>query len=114
MPALGAPAGFARRRCRELDVEADVEDVSVLDDVLLPLETLQAALCRLRARAALDQVVPPDHFPADEPPGDVGVDRLPRVQRGLTAPQRPRACLGVAGGEESDQIERVLQPAGGL
>src|SRR5581483_5651670 len=47
---------------------------------------------------------------ADEPTGDVGVDRGGRVERGLAVAQRPGTGLLLAGGEEGDEVERVLQP----
>src|SRR5439155_13804187 len=92
------------------DVEADVQHVPVLDDVALPLEALETAARRLRMRARLDEVVPAHDLAADEAAGDVGVDRRRCVERRLAAPERPRARLLVAGGEERDQVERVLQP----
>ena len=39
-----------------LDVEADVQDVAVLDLVGLPLEPLRAALRRLGVRAGVEQI----------------------------------------------------------
>ena len=75
------------------DVEADVEDVPVLDDVGLALEALEPSPRRLGLRAALDQVVPADHLAADEAAGDVGVDRLRRLERGLAVPERPGSGL---------------------
>ena len=45
-----------------LDVEADVQDVAVLDDVRLAFEPLEAASRGLRVRAGLDEVVPADHL----------------------------------------------------
>ena len=53
-------AGRAGRdlAARRSDVEADVQDVALADDVVLPLEPLEAALAHLRARGALDQVAP--------------------------------------------------------
>ena len=56
----------------------------------------------------LDEVLPADHLAADEAAGDVGVDRLGGVERGLAVAERPRARLLVAGGEERDEVERVL------
>ncbi len=103
-----------RPRRRRLDVEADVDDVAVLDDVRLALEPLQPAAGRLGVRSALEQVVPADDLGADEAARDVRVDRLRRVERGLAVLQRPRARLGVADGVERDQAERVLQPADDL
>ena len=39
------------------------------------------------------------------------MDGRGRLQRGLAAPQRPRARLLLAGGEERDQLERLREPA---
>ena len=80
------------------------------DDVGLALEPLGAALRRLRVRAGVEQVVPADHLAADEAARDVGVDRAARLERGLAVAQRPGARLLLAGGEERDQPERVLEP----
>ena len=78
LPRAKRQAGGRARRCctrrRRLDVEADVEDVPVLDDVGLALEPLETASRGLRMRAALDEVVPADHLAADEAACDVGVD----------------------------------------
>ena len=41
-----------------LDVEADVQDVAVLDDVGLPLEPLRPAPRRLGVRAGVEEVAP--------------------------------------------------------
>src|SRR5215472_17310164 len=92
------------------DVEADVQDVAVLDDVRLPLEPLLAVARALGVRARLDEVVPADHLAADEPPRDVGVDRRCRVERGPAAPHRPGARLLLTRGEERDEVEDVEQP----
>ena len=48
-----------------------------------------------------------DHLAADEAAGDVGVDRLGRVESRLALAERPRARLLVAGSEERDEVERV-------
>src|SRR5215210_7162150 len=69
-----------------LDVEADGEHVAVLHLVGLALESLQAAACRLRVPAAVDEVVPPHHLAADESTRDVRVDRTRRLERRLAAP----------------------------
>src|SRR4029078_8454823 len=55
-------------------------------------------------------VVPADHLAANEPARDVGVDRLRRVERRLAAPQRARAGLLIARGEEADQPQLLAQP----
>src|SRR5205814_497845 len=95
-----------------LDIETDVEDVAFLDDVLLALEALQAALADLGARAGLDQVAPADHLAADEATRDVGMDLARRVERRAAAAKRPRARLGRPDREERDQPERFLEPSG--
>src|SRR5262249_62164728 len=89
--------------------EADVEDVAVRDDVALPLQLLQAGAGRLRVGAETDKVVPAHDLAADEAARDVRVDRARGVEGGLALPQRPRAGLLLAGGEERDEAE----PAGG-
>ena len=78
---------------------------------VLPSRRWRPAPRRLGVRAGLDQVVPVDHLAADEAAGDVGVDRLGRVERGLAPAQRPGTRLLVARGEERDQVERVAQAA---
>jgi hypothetical protein len=98
----GARSGSCR-----LDVEPHVEDVTVLDDVGLPLETLEAALCGLRVRAGLDEIAPTDHLGADEPLCDVRVDARRCIERGATANERPRARLLVARGEERYEPNRL-------
>jgi hypothetical protein len=100
-----------RRNYLASDVEADVQDVAVLDDVRLPLETLPAVLRHLGVRAELDEVAPADHLAADEAARDVGVDRRGRIERRLSLPERPRPRLLLARGEERDQVERRRQPA---
>src|SRR5947209_8557398 len=90
-----------------LDVEADVQDVAVLDGVGLPLQALEAATGRLCPRAAIDQVAPADHLAADEPARDVRVNPGRRLERRLATAQRPGPRLGVAGREEDDQVERL-------
>src|SRR5206468_1597565 len=70
---------LARRR------EADVEDVTVLDGIGLPLEALQPPPRGLRMRAGLDEVRPADHLAADEATRDVAVDRSGGVECRLAA-----------------------------
>src|SRR5262245_35250503 len=75
------------------DVEADVQDVAVLDHVGLPLEALLPAPRRLGVRAGVEQVVPAHDLAADESARDVRVDRLGGLERRLPATQRPGARL---------------------
>ena len=80
------------------------------DDVGLALEPLRAALRRLGVGAGIEQVVPADHLAADEAARDVRVDRAAGLERGLAVAQRPGSRLLLAGGEERDQAEGVLEP----
>src|SRR6476659_5286080 len=90
-----------------LDVEADVQHVAVLDDVVLALQPLPAALDYLGTRAGFDEIAPADHLATDEPARDVGVDRRRGIERGLPSAKRPGAGLVLSSGEERDQIYRL-------
>src|SRR5580765_5614892 len=92
------------------DVEADVQDVAVLDDIGLAFESLLAVARGVGVRAGGDEVVPADHLATDEAPRNVGVDRARRVERRAAAAERPRARLLLARGEERHEIERLEEP----
>src|SRR5581483_9770093 len=94
---------------RSSDVEAHVEDVAVLDDVGLALEPLPAGARRLSVASGLDEVVPAHDLAADEASRDIGVDRRRRVDRGAAPPERPRARLLLARGEERDHVEGLRE-----
>ena len=89
-----------------LHVEAEIDHVAILDDVLLALAAQQSLfLCR-RDAAAADHVVEIDRFGADEAALDVGVD-LARGLRGLGAVfDGPGAALVLAVGQERDEAEQ--------
>src|SRR3954471_10118051 len=93
------------------DVEAHVEDVAVLDDVRLAFELLLAGPRGLGMTAGRDEIVPAHDLAADEAAGNVRVDRLCSVERGLAAAERPGPRLLLARGEERDQVERLREPA---
>ena len=89
-----------------LHVEAEVDHVAVLDDVLLALAAQQALFLRRRDAAAADHVVEIDRFGADEAALDVGVD-LARGLRSLGAVfDGPGAALVLAVGQEGDEAEQ--------
>src|SRR5881392_3196063 len=90
-----------------LEVEADVEDVSVGDDVVLSLQPLLAAAGGLGATPRLDEVAPRNHFAADESARDVGVDRRRRIERRSPLRERPGPRLLIAAGEEREQSGRL-------
>src|SRR5262245_58486733 len=63
-----------KRALRASDVEAEVDDVAVLDDVLLALEAQLAGLAALGLAAVVDEVLVVGHLGADEAAFDVAVD----------------------------------------
>ena len=77
-------------RC-SADVEADVQNVAVLDDVGLALEPLLAGARRFRVRAGGDGVVPADHLAADEA-ARCRVDRVGGLDRSGPCGASRRAC----------------------
>src|SRR5581483_2630779 len=107
--SASGPRSRRRRRGPCSYVEADVQDVAVLDDVRLAFEPLLAGPRDLGVRSCGDEVVPAHDLAADEAARDVGVDRRGRVERRLPATERPRAGLLLARGEEGDQVERLRE-----
>ena len=115
-----APVSLKKRRRRKsaplaeiydgifeiLHVEAEIDHVAILDDVLLALAAQQSLfLCR-RDAAAADHVVEIDRFGADEAALDVGVN-FARGLRGLGAVfDGPGAALVLAVGQERDEAEQ--------
>src|SRR2546421_1966392 len=113
-PLCGLTAAYLRASIsheEDSHVEADVEDVTVLDDIRLSLEPLSAGPRSRRVASRLDEIVPAHNLAADEAARNVGVDRLRRVEGGLATPERPGPCLLLARGEERDQVERLREPA---
>src|SRR5262249_2884767 len=87
----------------QLHSEAEVDDVAVLDDVVLPLEPDLPRLATLRLARVLDEIVVGHHLGADEPAFNVAVDAPGRPARRGAASDGPGAALVLAGGEEADQ-----------
>ena len=88
------------------DVEADVQDVAVLDDVRLALEPLRAAPGSLGVGSGSDEVVGGDHLAADEPARDVRVDRSRRLERRLAGAKGSRR----ASSPFSPAVKNVIRP----
>src|ERR1017187_744229 len=91
-----------------LDIEAEVDDVAVLDDVVPPLQPLATLLADGEIRPGRDQLLGPDHLSADEATGKVGVDDAGGLQGGAAALQRPGAHLLLPGREEGEQVEEPV------
>src|SRR3984885_12933868 len=92
----------------QLDVEAEVHDVTFLDDVFLPF---QSPLPRfLGAHFALvgDEILVGDHFGADEALLEVGMDHSRRLGRSRTFAHRPGPHFLLAGGEVGLQTQQLV------
>ena len=111
--AIWAATGRWQRcgRPEGLDVEAELDDVAVVDDVVLALEADLAELLGLRPAADVEQLVPADHLGADEAALEVGVDAPGALRRRRAVAERPRPRLLVAGREERAQAEQVVGAA---
>ena len=94
-----------------LDCAAEVDDVAVLDDVFLALEPLQVPGLGLFEGAGGVEVVERGDLGADEALGEVGVDLAGGLDGGGPALEVPAADLGLAGGEERDDADRVVSLA---
>src|SRR3546814_2574797 len=88
-------------------VEAEVEDVAVLDDVLLALRPHLAGFLGAVLAAAADEVLVGDGLGADEAALEVGVDDAGGLRRLAVAPDGPGARFLRANGEEGDQVEQL-------
>src|SRR5436305_13587717 len=89
-----------------LDREADVQDVSLPDYVLLSLHAEPAFRLRRGQAPRLDQLVVGDDLGPDEPPLQVGVDDPGRFRSGRTSTDLPRPGLVLARRQERDEIKR--------
>src|SRR5207245_5260489 len=89
----------------------EVDDVAVLHDVLLALETQLPCLATLRLAPVADEIVERDHLGADEPALDVAVDLAGGLERRRAAADGPRAALVLARGEEAHEVEQVVARA---
>ncbi len=70
-----------------LDIKADVNDITVLDDVVAAFEAESAAVPGLGEGAGLDQVVQGNHLGTDEAAGHVAVHSPCRVEGGAAFAQ---------------------------
>src|SRR5689334_11923253 len=94
-----------------LDVEAEQDHVSIVDDVFLALEAhLSRLFCSLLA-AAGDVVVVTDHFRPDEAALEVGMNHAGGPRSGVATVDRPRPHLFRSGREISLQPEQAISRA---
>src|SRR5690606_27870410 len=86
---------------------AELDDVAILHDVVLPLDADAAAGPRLGHRPGVDEVGERHDLGLDEAPLEVGVDDAGRLGRLPALPDRPGARLLRARREEGLQPEGV-------
>ncbi len=86
----------------------DVHHVAVLDDVFLAFKAERAFGAGRGFGAGCKQVVPANGFGADEMVLQVGVDGSGSLRRFGADGHGPGAALIFAGGEETDQAEKLV------
>ena len=92
-----------------LHVEAEVDHIAVLNDVLLALAAEKALLLRGGNAAAADHIVEIDRLGTDKAALDVGVDLAGGLRRLGAVFDRPGAALVLAVGEEGDETEQGVR-----
>src|SRR5688500_15206160 len=99
------------RRQRALDVEAEVEDVSILNDVFFAfLPHLPGFLCGLFT-AKCDKAVIIDGFSPNKATLEVAMDGARRFRSLGIAVNRPGASLLRTDREEGDQVQQLVAGA---
>src|SRR3982751_4077182 len=101
--------GLQRRRLAGIShIEPKEHDVTVRDDILLPLGARDALLARALPAAVRDELRVRDRLGADEALLEVGVNDARGDGGGVAAVDRPRAHLLLAGGEVGLKAEQVV------
>jgi len=84
------------------------DDVAVLDDVVPPFGAGFAALFGFGAPLVVDHIIEGDHFGADKPLLNIGVDLAGGFLGSGIFGDGPGAGLLLAGGEEGDKFEGAV------
>src|SRR5690606_36882458 len=93
------------------DVEAEVHDVTVLDDVVLAFQTPLARFLGTGFAVVLDEVVVADDLGADEALLEVGMDHARRLGGGSTDLDCPGTYFLDPGSEVGLQVEQFVTGA---
>src|ERR1035441_8298363 len=83
----------------------DHQDVAVLDDVFLALQTELALVASAGIAAEIDQRFPVHHFGANELLFEIGVNGARCLDRGAVHGDGPGAALVFSGGEKAHQAQ---------
>src|SRR5687768_9784315 len=106
-PSSASPRRTPRRRPRRSDVEAEIDHVAVLHDVVLSFRSEARALAGRREAAGGDQIVERGHLGPDEAALEVGVDGARGAGGARAGADRPGAAFVLARREELDQPEET-------
>src|ERR1700712_2208507 len=101
----------ARASPNTLDIETKQKNITILHHVLLSFLPHQALVLHALPTTIADEVVVARRFRLDEPALEVAVDHPGRLRRRITAMDRPRAHLLLAGREiclQAEQVETAL------
>lgn len=102
--------GFFPKTVR-LDVEQEVQHVTVLHDVILTFLAQAARRGSASLALVLNEIVVAHRFGADKAALEVGVDHARRLRRSETTLDRPGAHFLHASGEVGLQIEQLVARA---
>src|SRR5207244_3403817 len=90
------------------DAEANVQDVAILDDIVLALQTEEAFRARIRHGAGGHQIVVRDHLGPDEAAFQIGMNLAGRLRRLGPPTYRPGAYLIFTSRQEADQVQQLI------
>src|SRR5690348_8352770 len=104
----GSVSPYGRVKARGSDIEAEVEDVAVLDRVILAFEAELAGIACPCFAAEYHIVVIGDGLGADEALFEVGMNHAGGFGRPGLAPHGPGPRLLRPHGEERDEVEQRI------
>src|SRR3954451_7195092 len=102
-PANSATGSFIGPTSRPLDVEAELDHVAVLDDVVFAFDPQLACLARFRRGPECDQIVIVNDLGGDEAALEISVNHASCGGSLVAGVNCPRACLFLTGREISAQ-----------
>ena len=88
---------------KKLHIEAEVSDIPILDDIVLPFDTEESFFTDRRIRAAFHQVFVGDDLRTDEASLDITVDLAGGLRCFRSFTDRPRTTFIRSDGEEIDE-----------
>src|SRR5262249_24188443 len=105
VPSMSNKITFGNIELSSSHVEAEMNHISVLYDVLFALQLEFSLLATLCLAAERQQVVDSDHLGPYDPALDVRMKGAGGLVRVCAAPDRPRAALVFARRQKTDQVQ---------